>query len=159
MNNLVDGYKVYIASNFALYIKTHGAHFNVTGMFFESLHKLFDDQYNNLWAAHDAIGENMRKLDTFTPASLSEYLRYSVITDQIEVLDATGYVNRLLLDHERMIALLNRVFKLAAAEDRQDHMNFIAERLDAHAKMRWMLRSLVNSVSNQPQAVDVMIKL
>lgn len=159
MNNLIDGYKVLISSNFSLYVKTHGAHFNVTGMFFQSLHQLFKDQYEDLQAAHDSIGENMRKLDAFTPASLSEYLKYSIIADQIEVLDATGYVNRLLLDHERMIALLNRVFKLAEAEDKQDHMNFIAERLDAHSKMRWMLKSLVNSVANQSQVVDVMIKL
>lgn len=156
MNCLIDGYKVYIASNFALYVKTHGAHFNVTGMFFESLHKLFNDQYDNLIAAHDDIGENMRKLDAFTPASLGEYMKYSVIMDQVEVLDASGYINRLLLDHERMIVLINKVFKLAEAEDKQDHMNFLAERLDAHSKMRWMLKSLVNGVKQQ---VDIAIKL
>jgi len=159
MRNLVDGYKVLIASNFALYLKTHLAHFNVTGMFFPQLHELFKTQYEDLFEAYDAIGENMRKLDAFTPASLTEYLKYTVIADQIEVLDATGYVNRLLLDHERMITLLNKVFKLAEAEDRQDHMNFIAERLDAHAKQRWMLRTLVNSVANAARQVDVMIKL
>jgi starvation-inducible DNA-binding protein len=159
MHNLVDGYKVLIASNFALYLKTHNAHFNVTGMFFPQLHELFKTQYEDLFEAYDSIGENMRKLDAFTPASLTEYLRYTVIADQIEVLDATGYVNRLLLDHERMIALLNKVFKLAEAEDRQDHMNFIAERLDAHSKQRWMLKTLVNSVANAARQVDVMVKL
>lgn len=147
MNNLVDGYKVLLASNFALYLKTHNAHFNVTGMFFPQLHELFKEQYEDLWAAFDNIGENMRKLDAFTPAGLSVYQKYSIVDDLDQVLDATGLVQRLLQDHERMIVLLNRVFKLAEAENRQDHMNFIAERLDAHAKMRWMLKTLVSSVS------------
>jgi len=146
MQNLVDGYKVLIASNFALYTKTHGAHFNITGMFFQSLHELFKEQYENLWAAHDDIGENIRKLDAFTPAGLAVYLKHSIIDDCDCVLDASVYITRLLQDHDRMIVLLNRVFKLAELENRQDHMNFIAERLDAHGKMRWMLKSLISSV-------------
>lgn len=157
MLNLVDGYKILLASNFALYLKTHNAHFNVTGMFFPQLHALFEDQYKDLWKAFDRIGENIRKLDCFTPASLNEYCRYSLIDDQIEILDATGYVQRLLLDHERMIQLLSRVFKLAEAQNLQDHMNFLAERMDAHAKMRWMLKTLINSVANN--SVDAVIKL
>lgn len=147
MQNLVDGYKVVIASNFALYMKTHQAHFNVTGMFFPMLHEFFKDQYEDLWEAHDAIGENMRKLDAFAPQSFSSYAKYSCIEDCDCVLDASGYLSRLLQDHDRLIAILNRVFKLAEAENRQDHMNFIAERLDAHAKMRWMIKSTLESVA------------
>jgi len=158
MNNLIDGYKVLLASNFALYLKTHNAHFNVTGMFFPQLHELFKQQYQDLWDAYDEIGENIRKLDSFTPASLSEYIKFSIIDDQVTVLDATGYVQRLLMDHERMIQLLNRVFALAEAQNLQDHMNFIAERLDSHSKMRWMLKSLVNSVAKINQ-VDAIIKI
>lgn len=159
MHNLIDGYRVLLASNFALYMKTHGAHWNVTGMFFQSLHKLFKDQYEDLWDAHDAIAENMRKLDAFAPSSLTEYARFSIIDDCIGVLSATDYVRRLLLDHDRMIVLLNRVFKLAEAENRQDHMNFIAERLDAHAKMRWMLKASAESVAQAQMPVDAIIKL
>lgn len=159
MNNLVDGYKVLLASNFTLYVKTHGAHFNVTGMFFESLHKMFKDQYEDLFEAHDAIGENMRKLDAFTPASLQEYAKWTIIDDNCGVLGSSEYVQRLYMDHDRMIVLLNKVFKLAEAENRQDHMNFIAERLDAHAKMRWMLKASSESVAKVATVVDAVIKL
>ena len=147
MNTLEDGYKILIASNFSLYTKTHGAHFNVTGMFFQSLHQLFKDQYEELWAAHDDIGENIRKLDVFTPAGLATYLKHSIVDDTDSVLDASGYVARLLQDHERMLVLLNRVFKLAESEGHQDHMNFIADRIAAHNKHRWMLKSTLTSLA------------
>jgi starvation-inducible DNA-binding protein len=127
-------------------------------MFFPQLHQLFKDQYQDLWDAYDRIGENIRKLDAFTPASLSEYLKFSIIDDQTTVLDATGYVQRLLMDHERMIQLLTRVFALAEAQNLQDHMNFIAERLDSHSKMRWMLKTLLNSVAKL-NTVDTVIKI
>lgn len=148
MHTLVDGYKVVIASNFALYMKTHQSHFNITGMFFPMLHEFFKDQYEDLWEAHDSIGENMRKLDAYAPQSFGLYSKYSMIDDCDFVLDASGYLSRLLQDHDRMIALLNKVFKLAEAENRQDHMNFISDRIDTHSKHRWMLKSTLESVSN-----------
>ena len=59
MNTLIDGYKVLLASNFTLYLKTQYAHWNVTGMFFTQLHELFGNQYQELWEATDSIAENM----------------------------------------------------------------------------------------------------
>ena len=147
MNNLIDAYKVYMASNFALYLKTHNAHFNVTGMFFPQLHALFKDQYEDLLAAFDEIGENIRKLDAFAPASLGEYRKLSIIDDLDGVQNAKNYIERLLLDHERMIVVIDKVFSLAEADNKQAQMNFLADRLDMHAKHRWMLKTLLNSVA------------
>lgn len=144
MNTLIDGYKIYLASNFALYLKTHNAHWNVTGMFFTQLHELFGDQYQDLWEATDAIAENIRKLDAFAPGGLAEYKRFSLIDDFDSVLPAKGYIERLFMDHERMIILINKVFQLAEAENKQDHMDFLASRLDAHSKQRWFLKTLIN---------------
>jgi starvation-inducible DNA-binding protein len=146
MNNLIDAYKVYLASNFALYLKTHGCHFNVTGMFFQPLHKLFEEQYEDLWKAHDAIGENIRKLDMFTPAGLAEYAKFSLIDDSEGVLSDRDYIDRLFMDHERMIILIYKVFEFAEAKKLQDHMNFLAERLDKHGKHRWMLKTMLHAV-------------
>ena len=142
--DLVDGMRVFLASNFTLYLKTHGAHWNVTGMFFQSLHELFGNQYEDLFAQVDTIAEKIRELDAFAPASLKEYGKLSIIDDSDDILDAKGYVERLLLDHERMILFLNKLFVIAEAANHQAIMNYIAERLDAHAKARWMLRTTLN---------------
>lgn len=150
---LVDGMKVFLASDFTLYLKTHGAHWNVTGMFFPQLHELFGTQYQDLWDQVDVIAEKIRELDAFAPAGLREYSKLSIIDDSDEVLDAKGYVERLMMDHERMIMFLNKLFKIAEAVNHQAIMNYIAERLDAHAKSRWMLRTLLNPVGGQLSAI------
>ena len=90
--NLVDGMKVFLASNFTLYLKTHGAHLNVTGMFFQSLHALFEEQYTDLQEQTDAIAEKIRELDHFAPASLAAYQKTTVIDDFDGVMDAKGYL-------------------------------------------------------------------
>jgi starvation-inducible DNA-binding protein len=145
--DLVDGMKVFLASDFTLYLKTHEAHFNVTGMFFPELHKLFQKQYEDLWENFDTIAEKIRELDHFVPLNMRSFGTLSIIDEFDTVLDAKGMIERLMLDHERMTVFLNKLFKIATAADNQAIMNYIADRLDAHAKMRWMLRTMLNPVS------------
>lgn len=141
MLNLIDGLRVLLASNFVLYAKTHAAHWNVTGMFFFELHTLFEEQYNDLWANIDTIGEKIRELDAFATITPQDQLTLSAIDADQDVRDATGYLRMLYNDHNRMIALLNKVFVLAQQENNQAIMNYLADRLDAHSKTRWFLKA------------------
>lgn len=151
--DLVDGLKVFLATNFSLYLKTHNAHWNVTGMFFPQLHSLFGDQYQDLFDQVDIIAEKIRELDAFAPGSLAEYRALSLVDDLEGVLDAKGYVERLLKDHERMIIFLNKLFVIAESVNNQAIMNYIAERLDSHAKTRWQLRTIINPVGGELTAI------
>jgi hypothetical protein len=45
-----------------------------------------------------------------------------------------------------MIIFLNRLFVVAEGANNQTIFNSIAERLDAHGKARWQLRTIVNPV-------------
>jgi len=144
MNTLVDGLRVLLASNFVLYLKSHAAHWNVRGMFFYELHKLFEKQYKDLWENVDTIAEKLRELDSFATITPDEQQRLSIINSDQTPVEAKDYVLALLRDHERMIMLLEKVFALAEAENNQAVMNYIADRLDAHAKMRWFLKASAN---------------
>lgn len=144
MNTLVDGLRILLASNFVLYLKTHSAHWNVRGMFFYEIHKLFEKQYEDLWENVDTIAEKIRELDSFATITPVEQQRLSIIDADQTPNEAKEYVLILLRDHERMIMLLNKVFALAEAENNQAVMNYIADRLDAHAKMRWFLKASAN---------------
>lgn len=144
MKTLLDGLRVLLASNFVLYLKVHAAHWNVKGMFFFELHKLFDDQYNDLWSNVDTIAEKIRELDATVTLTPQEQLTLSMIDSDQSIQDAKEYVITFIQDHEKMIFLLNKVFKLAEAEGNQAIMNYLAERLDAHAKMRWFLKATAN---------------
>jgi len=141
MNDLVDGLRVFLASNFVLYSKTHAAHWNVKGMFFYELHKMFEEQYNDLWENVDTIAEKIRMLDANVTITPQDQTTLSIIEPDQTLTDGQGYVKVLLNDHVRMIMLLNKLFKIAEAAGDQAVMNYIAERLDAHSKMRWFLKS------------------
>lgn len=147
MNNLIDGLKVLLSSNFVLYLKTHAAHWNVRGMFFYELHKLFEEQYQNLWDNTDIIAEKIRELDCDVCLTPQDQQNLSIIDPAQSIMDGVGYVKTLYNDHNRMIMLLNKVFKLAETEQNQAVMNYLADRLDAHAKMRWFLKATLDKVS------------
>jgi starvation-inducible DNA-binding protein len=65
--------KTALADSYAMYLKTLGVHWNVTGRSFFGLHKLTDGQYHELHAAADVIAERIRALGHVAPASFSEF--------------------------------------------------------------------------------------
>ena len=146
MNNLIDGLRVYLASNFVLYAKTHAAHWNVKGMFFLELHKLFEEQYTELWNNVDTIAEKIRQLDADVTITPADQQNLSIIEPIQTIQDAKGYVGTLYVDHNRMIMFLDKLFKIAEAEQNQAVMNYIADRLDVHHKTRWFLKATLDRV-------------
>jgi starvation-inducible DNA-binding protein len=62
-----------LADTYSLYLKTHSFHWNVTGPQFNSLHAMFETQYNELWLAADEVAERIRTLDVFAPGSYSQF--------------------------------------------------------------------------------------
>jgi starvation-inducible DNA-binding protein len=145
LNNLADGLRVFLASNFVRYLRTHSAHWNVTGPNFYELHKLFELQYIDLWENTDTIAEKIRQLDQFVSLTPTDQIKLSVIESYQAPMEEYGYVDSLVKDHDRMIMLLNIIFKLAEVDNNQAVMNYLAERLDAHAKMRWFLKATVKN--------------
>ena len=141
MNNLIEGLRVLLATNFVFYLKVHAAHWNVRGMFFYELHKLFEQQYQDLWENVDTIAEKIRELDSMVTITPSEQQSLSMIDPDQHIVEGKEYVLTFIKDHERMMFLLNKVFELAEKENNQAIMNYIADRLDAHAKMRWFLKA------------------
>jgi starvation-inducible DNA-binding protein len=65
----------------------------------------------------------------------------SLILGQTKIPRASLMIEELLTDNETMISLLNQTFASAEEENQEGIANFIAERIDAHAKHGWMLRS------------------
>ena len=141
MNNLVDGLRVFLASNFVLYAKTHSAHWNVKGMFFFELHKMFEEQYIELWNNIDTIAEKIRQMDADVTITPADQQNLSIIEPIQTIQDGKGYLGTLYMDHNRMIMFLDKLFKIAEAENNQAVMNYIADRLDVHHKTRWFLKA------------------
>ena len=141
---LVDNLKVVLASSFTLYLKAHNFHWNVEGPNFPQYHKFLDDFNSEIFDnAIDRAAEFIRVLDQYAPGSLTRFAELSVIKDQIKIPRAELMMAELYEDNAKMIELLNISFASAEEENQQGIANFIAERLDAHGKHQWMLRSIL----------------
>ena len=141
MDKLISAMKIVLGTSFALYLKIHACHWNVEGPSFVSYHRLFGELYAEIWQAIDDIAEQIRQLDAYAPASLERLVELSRIKGNNEVLPAADILVMLLRDTEAMILVLTETLHLAEAADRQGLVNFLAGRIEAHSKHRWMLRA------------------
>jgi len=140
---IAEGLSKLLADDFSLYLKTHGFHWNVTGPMFNSLHVMFETQYNELWLANDVIAERIRALDVYAPGSYTQFGRLTSIKEENGVPEWKDMVQQLVDGHETAARTGRIVFKLADAADDQPSADLITQRLEAHEKTAWMLRSLL----------------
>ena len=140
---LADNLKVIYSSSMVFSIKARGFHHNVEGPDFPQYHSFFDDLYNEVYDSTDQCAELVRQLDSYTPGSLARFNELSFIEDQTKIPRAELMVAELFEDNERMVAYLKETFRVAEGEDEQGVADFIAGRIDAHGKHRWMLRSIL----------------
>ena len=63
--DIVDGLSRLLADTYTLYLKTHNFHWNVTGPMFQTLHLMFETQYNELALAVDLIAERILERPCF----------------------------------------------------------------------------------------------
>jgi starvation-inducible DNA-binding protein len=132
-----------LADTYSLYLKTHSFHWNVTGPQFNSLHLMFETQYNELWLAADEVAERIRTLDVFAPGSYSQFAKLSSIKEESGVPEWREMVNQLVEGHEIAAATARDTLKAANAAGDDGTADMVTGRLQAHEKTAWMLRSLL----------------
>ena len=140
---LAEDLKGLLASVNSLSIKAQNFHWNVEGPDFPQYHLFLDNFYTEVYSSVDKIAEYIRTLDVYTPGSLTRYAELTIIQDQLKIPRAELMFAELFEDNAKMIELLNHCFASASQENKQGIANFIAERLDAHEKHQWMLRSIL----------------
>lgn len=145
ISHIVQSLSVALASSYVLSLKTQGFHWNVTGPEFYSLHKLSEEQYDDLADAIDTIAERIRALGYPAPASFEWYAKLSVVRAEPELTDFTSRLRDLMADHEAISKFLKEGFNIA--ENARDHAtsDLFVERMRAHEKAAWMLRSTLGA--------------
>src|SRR6186713_1035851 len=79
---IAQGLSKLLADNFTLYLKTHNFHWNVTGPMFNTLHLMFETQYNELWTANDQIAERIRSLGYPAPGTYKQFASLTAIKEE-----------------------------------------------------------------------------
>ncbi len=132
-----------LADTCTLYLKTHNYHWNVTGPLFNTLHLMFEVQYNELWLAIDLLAERIRSLGEFAPGSYAQFAQLSSIAEADGVPSATEMLADLVAGHEAVARTARAVFGIAERASDQPTADLITQRLQTHEKTAWMLRSML----------------
>lgn len=140
---IADGLGRLLADTYTLYLKTHNFHWNVTGPMFQTLHLMFEEQYNELALAVDLIAERIRALGFPAPGSYREFMDATSIPDAQGELPATEMVRDLVEGQESVVRTARSILPLANKADDQPTIDLLTQRLQVHEKAAWMLRSLL----------------
>lgn len=141
---LADDLKTLLATTYAFAIKAQNFHWNVEGPDFAQLHEFFGNIYEEVNDnAIDQTAEYIRTLDEYAPGSFERFSELSQIQGQLKIPRARLMIEELTQDNGRVKEVLRRCFDTATQERAEGIANFIAERMDAHDKHGWMLKSFL----------------
>jgi starvation-inducible DNA-binding protein len=130
-----------LADTYAVYLKTHGYHWNVRGPNFASLHALFMEQYTEMWTAIDDVAERIRALGALAPQGYRTFSNLSGIQDGDAEQASDAMLGELVKDHETLIQTARDVLPAAQEAGDEVTVSLISDRLTAHEKHAWMLRA------------------
>jgi len=145
MDELIEQMKVTLASTFAFYLKAHGFHWNVEGANFPQYHEFLGDLWEETFGAVDPIAEHLRTLDSYAPASFARYTDLSIVKDELNIPPAMSMMVKLTTDNAAIITQLTTTQALAEKAKKMGLANFLQDRIDAHEKHGWMLRSIIKA--------------
>lgn len=140
---IAEGLSKLLADTYTLYLKTHNFHWNVTGPMFQTLHLMFETQYNELALAVDLIAERIRALGFPAPGTYSEYARLSSIKERPGVPKAEEMIRLLVDGQEAVVRTARSIFPAAEAASDEATADLLTQRIQLHEKTAWMLRSLL----------------
>ncbi len=132
-----------LADSYAMYVKTLGVHWNVTGAGFFGIHKLTDAQYNELHQAADAIAERIRALGHVAPASFSEFKALSCVDVDTPHKSTLEMLQELVKDNEAVAKRMLAVSDVAEENDDKFTEDMIIARIGTHEENAWMLRATI----------------
>lgn len=140
---ITEGLSDVLADTYCLMFKTHAYHWNVEGPLFFSIHKLTEEQYENLFAASDELAERVRALGKMAPMTLNEIIKRSVIEDTSGNPTAGEMCEALAADHERIAHRLHALIEIAGGRKDAVSEDLATERSAFHEQAAWMLRAIV----------------
>ena len=140
---IAQGLSRLLADTYTLYLKTHNFHWNVTGPMFQTLHLMFETQYNELALAVDLVAERIRALGVPAPGTYKEFVKLSSIKETDGVPSAAQMIQLLVEGQEAVVRTARSVFPLVDKVNDEPTADLLTQRMQVHEKTAWMLRSLL----------------
>jgi starvation-inducible DNA-binding protein len=140
---IASGLAKVLADTYTLYLQTHNFHWNVTGPMFQTLHLMFETQYNELALAVDLIAERIRALGYRAPGTYGEFSSLGSIKEVDGVPKAEEMIRILVEGQEAVVRTARSVFPVVDEAHDEPSADLLTQRMQVHEKTAWMLRSLL----------------
>lgn len=140
---IAEGLAYLLADTYTLYLKTHNFHWNVTGPMFNTLHLMFEAQYNELSLAVDLVAERIRALGYPAPGSYAAYAKLTSIKEAADVPAAEEMIRQLVEGQEAVVRTARKIFPLVDKAHDEPTADLLTQRMQIHEKTAWMLRSML----------------
>ena len=140
---LLDELKKVHADAFTFYLKAHYYHWNVEGPNFPQYHDFLQNLYQEVFASVDTFAELIRTLDSYAPGTLTRLKELTSIEETDDVPDAKTMMSRLFQENNILRASLLTAYTTADTTGEVGIANFLQDRIQAHEKHAWMLRSIL----------------
>mgnify|MGYP001561045750 CR=1 FL=1 len=140
---IAEGLSRLLADTYTLYLQTHNFHWNVKGPMFQTLHLMFETQYNELALAVDLIAERIRALDFTAPGTYREFAKLASVKEVAGVPKAEDMIRILIEGQETVVRTARSVFPVVDKANDEASADLLTQRMQIHEKTAWMLRSLL----------------
>lgn len=140
---ITEGLSCLLADTYTLYLMTHNYHWNVTGPMFQTLHLMFETQYNELALAVDLIAERIRALGEYAPGTYHEFAKLTSLKEPKKVPSAREMIQSLVEGQEAVVRTARSIFPTVESASDEASADLLTQRIQLHEKTAWMLRSLL----------------
>ena len=138
---IVNGLTQSLAETAITTLKAQNFHWNVTGMAFGELHRLFQEIYEDHFQAQDDLAERIRALNEHAEGKLAGMLERSKVEEHDGHQSDREMVEILMKAQETIAATLGGLGELAANHGDTLTEDLAIERGRTHEKFAWMLRA------------------
>lgn len=147
MSTLTTALNTLVCNTANFYVQAHAAHWNVESRNFPELHAFFGTIYADVYGALDPLAEFLRTHAEEAPCSLKEMAERSTLPALDAQATMTGgyrgddLVAHLIVVNAKYMLSLKTVFTEAEKAGDIGLSNFCQDRMAAHRKWMWQLRS------------------
>lgn len=138
---IVEKLNVLLANYSVFYQNVRGAHWNVKGEQFFTLHPKFEELYDDLILKIDDLAERILTLGGVPKHSFSDYLKSSIIQESSEVSDGHQIVGHILTSFKTIISLQRELLEITDDAEDEGTNSLMSEYITQQEKEVWMYNS------------------
>lgn len=140
---IAEKLNVLLANYSIFYQNTRGAHWNIKGDQFFTLHEKFEELYNGLVTKIDEIAERILTLGYTPQHNYSEYIKVSTIQESQEVSDGKKCVELILNSLKVVIDLQRELLEITEEANDEGTNGLLSGYITEQEKEAWMYNAFL----------------